>query len=147
MAKTATITYPEELAASLELSDEQVQRELGFMAAAKLYELGRVSASQAAEIAGLRRQRWKPRAPKPFPGTRPSTWRRERSWPPTWRLPSVTSRESLTVTRAGIPVAELRPLRRPGLDRETLIERWRRLPPVDLVAFRRDVDAVVGTSV
>jgi len=62
-------------------------------------------------------------------------------------LERVLAGESLTVTRAGIPVAELRPLRRPGLDRETLIERWRRLPPVDLVAFRRDVDAVVGTSV
>ena len=55
MAKTATITYPEELAEDLGLSDEQVQRELGFMAAAKLYELGRVSAGQAAEIAGLSR--------------------------------------------------------------------------------------------
>jgi predicted HTH domain antitoxin len=55
MAKTATIMYPEELAESLELSDEQVQRELGFMAAAKLYELCRVSAGQAAEIAGLSR--------------------------------------------------------------------------------------------
>ncbi len=55
MAKTATITYPEELAENLGLSDEQVQRELGFMAAAKLYELGRVSAGQAAEIAGLSR--------------------------------------------------------------------------------------------
>jgi len=62
-------------------------------------------------------------------------------------LERVLAGEALTVTRAGIPVAELRPLRCPGLDRETLIERWRRLPAVDLVAFRRDVDAVVDTSV
>lgn len=55
MAKTATITNPEELAESLGLSDEQVQRELGFMAAAKLYEHGRVSAGQVAEIASLSR--------------------------------------------------------------------------------------------
>jgi prevent-host-death family protein len=58
----------------------------------------------------------------------------------------VLAGESLTVTRAGTPVAELRPVRRSGLDRETLIHRWRRVPPVDPVAFRRDVDAVVDPS-
>ncbi len=55
----------------------------------------------------------------------------------------VLAGESLTVTRAGTPVAELRPVRRPGLDRETLLERWRRLPAVDPVAFRRAIDAVL----
>lgn len=55
MTKTATIPYPEELARALELTDEQFQRELGFMAAAKLYELGRVSAGQAAALAGMAR--------------------------------------------------------------------------------------------
>lgn len=54
--------------------------------------------------------------------------------------------ESLIVIRAGTPVAELRPLRRPGLDRETLLDRWRRVPPVDPVAFRSDLDAVVDPS-
>jgi prevent-host-death family protein len=58
----------------------------------------------------------------------------------------VLAGESLTVTRAGTPVAELRPVRRSGLDRETLLDRWRRVPPVDPVAFRRDVDAVVDPS-
>jgi len=59
----------------------------------------------------------------------------------------VLAGESLTVTRAGTPVAELRPVRHPGLDRETLVKRWRRLPPVDPVAFRRDIDAVLDPSV
>lgn len=51
--------------------------------------------------------------------------------------------ESLTVTRAGAPVAELRPVRRPGLDSETLLHRWRRVPPVDPVAFCRDLERAV----
>jgi prevent-host-death family protein len=58
----------------------------------------------------------------------------------------VLAGESLTVTRAGTPVAELRPVRRPGLDRKTLLSRWRRVPPVDLLAFRRDIDAVMDPS-
>jgi prevent-host-death family protein len=58
----------------------------------------------------------------------------------------VLAGESLTVTRAGTPVAELRPVRRPGLDRETLLSRWRRVPPVDPLAFRRDIDAVMDPS-
>jgi len=55
MTKTATIRYPETLARTLELDEEQVERELSFMAAAKLYELARVTAGQAAELAGLDR--------------------------------------------------------------------------------------------
>lgn len=54
--------------------------------------------------------------------------------------------ESLTVTRAGTPVAELRPVRRPGLDREILLHRWREVPPVDPVAFRRDIDTLMDPS-
>jgi prevent-host-death family protein len=61
-------------------------------------------------------------------------------------LERVLAGESLTVTRAGTPVAELRPVHRPGLDRETLLARWRRLPPVDPVALRRDIDAVLDPS-
>ena len=51
--------------------------------------------------------------------------------------------EVLTVTRDGRPVAELRPVGRRGLTATVLLERWRRLPPVDPVALRRDIDAVV----
>jgi prevent-host-death family protein len=58
----------------------------------------------------------------------------------------VLAGEAVTVTRAGTPVAELRPLRRPGLDREALLLRWRRVPPVDPMGFRRDIDAVMDTS-
>jgi prevent-host-death family protein len=51
--------------------------------------------------------------------------------------------EVLTVTRAGVPVAELRPIPRPRVTGEALLSRWRRLPVVDLGTFRADVDAVL----
>jgi len=51
--------------------------------------------------------------------------------------------ELITITRAGKRVAELRPLTRPGLSAEALVERWRHLPPVDPGALRRDVDKVI----
>ena len=55
----------------------------------------------------------------------------------------VASGERLTVTRDGRPVAELRPIRRPGLPARLLIERWSRLPVVDPRRLRDDLDAVV----
>jgi prevent-host-death family protein len=55
----------------------------------------------------------------------------------------VASGERLTVTRDGRPVAELRPIRRPGLPARLLIERWSRLPAVDPRRLRDDLDAVV----
>lgn len=58
----------------------------------------------------------------------------------------VESGESVTVTRSGAPVAEIRPLRRRGLDRATLLERWRRLPAVDPAKFREDLDAAVDST-
>ena len=58
----------------------------------------------------------------------------------------VLAGESVTVIRAGTPVAELTPVKRRGLDRFTLLERWRRLPSVDPIAFREDVDAVVDPA-
>jgi prevent-host-death family protein len=58
----------------------------------------------------------------------------------------VLAGESLTVTRAGTPVAELRPVRRPGLDRETLLRRWRQVPAIDPEALRRDIDTVLDSS-
>jgi prevent-host-death family protein len=51
--------------------------------------------------------------------------------------------EPITITRAGRPVAELRPISRPALTAETLLARWRRLPAVDPVAMREDFDAVM----
>jgi prevent-host-death family protein len=49
--------------------------------------------------------------------------------------------ERLVVTRAGRPVAELRPLQAPGLGAAALLRRWRTVPQIDAVALRRDVDA------
>jgi prevent-host-death family protein len=51
--------------------------------------------------------------------------------------------ELITITRAGKRVAELRPLTRPGLSAEALVERWRHLPAVDPGALRREIDEVV----
>lgn len=51
--------------------------------------------------------------------------------------------EPITITRAGKRVAELRAIGRPTLAASVLLERWRHLPPVDAVALRQDIDAVV----
>lgn len=51
--------------------------------------------------------------------------------------------ESLTITRSGKPVAELRPLRADAVPAPVLLERWRRLPRVDPARLRRDLDAVL----
>lgn len=49
------VTYPEDFARMLRLSDREFRSELLFMASAKLYELGRLSSGQAARLAGLDR--------------------------------------------------------------------------------------------
>lgn len=54
--------------------------------------------------------------------------------------------ETLTVTRAGEPVAELRPLPRKPLTAAHLLDRWRHLPVVGPDALRNDIDAVVDPS-
>jgi len=58
-------------------------------------------------------------------------------------LEQVAAGEPMTVTKDGRAVAELRPVRAPGLPAERLLERWRRVPAVDAQAFRADVDAVL----
>lgn len=50
--------------------------------------------------------------------------------------------ERITITRGGTPVAELGPLRS-ELPAEVVLEKFRRLPPIDPVAFRADVDAAL----
>jgi antitoxin (DNA-binding transcriptional repressor) of toxin-antitoxin stability system len=52
--------------------------------------------------------------------------------------------ERITITRSGKPVAELSALRTP-LSAEALAERWRRLPAMDPVALREDIDAVLDS--
>ena len=53
--RQAVINYPEGYPQMLKLSDREFARELGFLAAAKLYELGRFTASQAAKLAQMDR--------------------------------------------------------------------------------------------
>lgn len=55
--------------------------------------------------------------------------------------------ERVTITRAGKAVAELRPVARPPLSGEALLRRRRRLPAVDPVALRADVDAILDARV
>ena len=54
--------------------------------------------------------------------------------------------EQITITRAGKPVAEIRPVDRPPLTAEVLLARWRRLPPVDPAAMRAELDEVLDPA-
>lgn len=58
----------------------------------------------------------------------------------------VAGGERIVVTRDGEPVAELRPLPRRPLAAEAVQQRFRRLPPLDPVRFRTDVDATVDQT-
>jgi prevent-host-death family protein len=58
-------------------------------------------------------------------------------------LDRVERGECVIITRDGRAVAELRPLPRRSARTAELIERRKRLPPVDDVALRRDIDAVL----
>jgi prevent-host-death family protein len=58
----------------------------------------------------------------------------------------VVGGDTFVVTRDGHEVAELRPLRPRPLDAPTLLDRWRRLPLVDPVRFRDDVDSALDSS-
>jgi prevent-host-death family protein len=62
-------------------------------------------------------------------------------------LDRVSRGETLTVTRDGRPVAELRPLLRQAAAVAVLLERWRRLPHVDPERFRSDIDAFMDADV
>lgn len=55
-------------------------------------------------------------------------------------LSRVAGGETLTVTRDGTPVAELRPLPRRPLQAGLLLERWRALPAVIPAKLRADID-------
>jgi prevent-host-death family protein len=58
----------------------------------------------------------------------------------------VEAGESVVITRSGKPVAELRPLRRQGLDAATLLQRWSHLPHVDPSLLRSDLDELLDAS-
>jgi antitoxin (DNA-binding transcriptional repressor) of toxin-antitoxin stability system len=53
---------------------------------------------------------------------------------------------SVIVTKGGAAVAELRPIAKQALDRETLLARWKCSPPVDPEALKRDLDRVLDPS-
>ncbi|GAA1282008.1 hypothetical protein GCM10009609_53130 [Pseudonocardia aurantiaca] len=61
-------------------------------------------------------------------------------------LQRVEHGETVVVTRAGVPVGELRPLPRPRLSATSLLARWRGVPVVDPRVFRSDVDAVLDPA-
>ena len=62
-------------------------------------------------------------------------------------LDRVVHGESVTITRGGRPVAELRPLMSPGLSTRVLIERWSRLPAMDPMRLRQDLESVFDSRV
>lgn len=53
--KQATITYPNGFPQMLKMSEREFVSELQFLAAAKMYELGRLSSGKAAQLAGIER--------------------------------------------------------------------------------------------
>jgi prevent-host-death family protein len=62
-------------------------------------------------------------------------------------LRDVQSGQTITVTRNGTPVAELRPLHaRTFVPRSVIAAAARRAPHIDLVRMRADLDAVVDPS-
>ena len=61
-------------------------------------------------------------------------------------LDRVEAGEEITVTRDGRPVALLVPTPRQALSAAQLVARWRHLRPVDPVAFRRDLDELLDSS-
>jgi predicted HTH domain antitoxin len=55
MTNTLTIEYGDEVLMNLGISRKQFSDEAKFLLAAKLYELGRLTSGQAAELSGMRR--------------------------------------------------------------------------------------------
>lgn len=53
--KKATISYPSGVPQTLKMSDSEFVDELQFLAAAKLFELGRLTSGRAARLAGMER--------------------------------------------------------------------------------------------
>lgn len=54
--------------------------------------------------------------------------------------------EAMTITRDGVPVAQLIPLPRTPLGAQALIARWRHLPVIDADALRSDLERVVDLA-
>jgi antitoxin (DNA-binding transcriptional repressor) of toxin-antitoxin stability system len=54
--------------------------------------------------------------------------------------------ETITVTRAGTPVAELRAVPPRAISAESLLRRWHRLPAIDPEALRSDIDELLDSG-
>jgi prevent-host-death family protein len=61
-------------------------------------------------------------------------------------LDRVARGEALRVSRDGVAVAELRPIRRRSLPTAELIARSKQLSPVDPQRLRDDIDAILDQS-
>ncbi|MDR2216377.1 MAG: type II toxin-antitoxin system prevent-host-death family antitoxin [Nevskiaceae bacterium] len=61
-------------------------------------------------------------------------------------LDRVIRGETLTVTKSGAPVAELRPLPRRSLSAVELIAKAKRTPAVNPEQLRRDIDQILDQS-
>jgi prevent-host-death family protein len=55
--------------------------------------------------------------------------------------------EPITITRAGQPVAELRPIARTPLKAGALPARWHRPPPADYQAMRAEMNEVMDPAI
>lgn len=53
--QSTTIAYPQGFPQMMKMSDGEFVDELRFLASAKLYEIGRVTAGKAAQLAGMKR--------------------------------------------------------------------------------------------
>lgn len=58
----------------------------------------------------------------------------------------VAGGETVTITRAGKRIAELRPLAQPPLTAAALLGRWKHSPPVNPRELRAYIDAVIDSS-
>jgi prevent-host-death family protein len=58
----------------------------------------------------------------------------------------VSAGETVTITRAGRPVAELRPIRSTGMTAAILLARWRRLPVLDRESLAGDLDLTIDPT-
>ncbi len=55
--------------------------------------------------------------------------------------------EAITITRDSRPVAKLSSIAAGPLAAEVLLERWRRLPPIDAGQLRADIDATLDSRI
>jgi prevent-host-death family protein len=54
--------------------------------------------------------------------------------------------EQITITRSGKPVASLHPVDTDAVPADVLLARWKRVPTVDPVALRADLDDVLDSQ-